>query len=104
MLFFTILANVILPIFVIIGVGFLMDRLFHLDMRTLSKLNFYVFIPALTFVKFLESDLSGESANRGQAPGLAMYTPAMSAPRNPASYMRLSTGRMLRMASASSSG
>jgi hypothetical protein len=58
MLFFHILATVVLPIFVIIGVGFLVDRLFHLDMPTLSKLNFYVFIPALTFVKFLQSDLS----------------------------------------------
>jgi hypothetical protein len=61
-----ILATVVLPIFVIIGIGFLMDRLFHLDMPTLSKLNFYVFIPALTFVKFLESDLSmGDIAGIG---------------------------------------
>ena len=45
-----ILYSVILPVFIIIGVGWLLDRKFQLDLPTLSKLNFYVFVPALMFV------------------------------------------------------
>ncbi len=37
--------------------GWLLDRRFRLDVDTLSKLNFYVFVPALIFVKILESEI-----------------------------------------------
>ncbi|MCL5996904.1 MAG: AEC family transporter, partial [Chloroflexi bacterium] len=50
--------NIILPIFVLVGVGIVMDRTFHLDLATLSKLNFYVFVPALIFIKTLDAQLS----------------------------------------------
>ncbi len=59
--FFRIITDIILPIFLIIAVGFAMDRKFHLDLDTLSKLNFYVFVPALLFVKLLNADISGAS-------------------------------------------
>lgn len=36
----------------------LLDRAFRLDLPTLSKLNFYVFVPALSFVKLLEARIS----------------------------------------------
>jgi malate permease and related proteins len=53
----TIVFNIILPIFILIGIGALLDRFFHLDLPTLSKLNFYVFVPALIFTKTLDAKL-----------------------------------------------
>ena len=55
-----ILVAIIVPIFALIGVGVALDRRFHLDLDTLSKLNFYVFVPALSFVKLLEADISAQ--------------------------------------------
>ena len=49
--------NIILPIFVLIALGAALDRAFRLDLPTLSKLNFYAFVPALVFVKVLKADL-----------------------------------------------
>lgn len=48
--FFFILTNNIVPIFVLIIIGYLMNRKFNLDIFTLTKLNFYIFVPAFTFV------------------------------------------------------
>lgn len=50
-------VSIILPIFAVIGVGALLGRLFALDAGTLSKLNFYVFVPAILLSKMLDSDL-----------------------------------------------
>jgi predicted permease len=55
-----ILTNIILPVFLLIGVGVLIDRAFKPDLPTLSKLNFYVFVPALVFTRLVDSQLSGE--------------------------------------------
>ncbi len=55
----SVFSGTILPIFVLIGIGFLLDRIFRFDLRTLSKLNFYAFVPALVFIKFLQADMSG---------------------------------------------
>lgn len=52
-----IIVNIILPIFLLIGAGFAVDRAFKLDMQTLSKLNFYVTVPALVLIKTLEAKL-----------------------------------------------
>ena len=52
-----IFATIILPIFVLIGCGFAADRCFRLDLPTLSRLCFHLFLPALIFVKILESDI-----------------------------------------------
>ena len=53
-----IFVSIILPVFVLIGIGVLLDRAFKLDVTTLSKLNFYVFVPALSFVKIIEMQFS----------------------------------------------
>lgn len=53
-----IFTTVILPIFLIIAVGVVLDRRFSLDLPTLSRLNFYAFVPALAFVKLLQADIS----------------------------------------------
>ncbi|HEY5561777.1 MAG TPA: AEC family transporter [Clostridiaceae bacterium] len=45
-----ILVHNILPIFVLVGLGFLLARNFSLDIGTLNKINFYMLLPAFTFV------------------------------------------------------
>ncbi|MDO4536391.1 MAG: AEC family transporter [Clostridium perfringens] len=54
-IFLFILLHNILPIFLIILVGFIMGKKFKLDVKTLSKLNFYVFIPSFVFTNIYES-------------------------------------------------
>jgi malate permease and related proteins len=57
-MFFHILFSVILPIAAIVGIGILFDKLFKPHQETLSKLNFYIFVPALIFIKILDADLT----------------------------------------------
>jgi len=47
--FMHILMNNVLPMGVLIGLGIVLMRAFKLDIKTLSKLNFYLFSPALMF-------------------------------------------------------
>ena len=44
-----ILTNNILPIFILIIIGYLLSKKFDLNILTLTKLNFYIFIPSYTF-------------------------------------------------------
>lgn len=44
-----IFMNSMVPILVLIGVGFILDRKFKLDLYTLSKLNFYILLPTFIF-------------------------------------------------------
>lgn len=53
-----ILLNNVIPLGMLISVGFTLHKVFHLDIRTLSKLNFYLFAPAVIFVMLVESNLS----------------------------------------------
>jgi predicted permease len=53
-----ILMSIVLPIFILIGIGYLMDRKFNLDVRTLSRIQFYAISPALLFAIAYESTLS----------------------------------------------
>lgn len=54
----SIVFNVILPLLILMGGGLVLQRKFKLDMKSLSKLILYYYIPALTFVKIYESKLS----------------------------------------------
>jgi hypothetical protein len=56
--FLYILLNNIVPLTLMIAVGVLLRRAFQLDMKTLSKLNFYLFSPAIMFKMLYESELS----------------------------------------------
>ncbi|TCT16994.1 hypothetical protein EDC18_101290 [Natranaerovirga pectinivora] len=49
-IFFFILGNNILPIFLLIGAGYILSKKFDLDIKSLSKLNFYIFVPGFIFV------------------------------------------------------
>ena len=55
-----ILLEVVLPVFVLIGVGSLMQRVFELDLYTLAKINFYFITPAAVFMSMYLSEMSGE--------------------------------------------
>lgn len=58
MLITDIILQVILPVIILIGIGILLHRAFSFEMNTLSKLLFYFYIPALTFVKIYEAKAS----------------------------------------------
>lgn len=47
--FLYILSHNILPIMFIVCLGFIIGKKFSMDVKTLSKLNFYLFVPAFTF-------------------------------------------------------
>ena len=53
-----ILVSSIMPIFIIISLGFIMEKKFKLDSNTLTKLNFYIFVPTFTFVNIYLTDIS----------------------------------------------
>ncbi|CAM3639626.1 AEC family transporter [Marinicrinis lubricantis] len=53
-----ILLHNIVPLSIMIGAGILMQKCFQLDMKTLSKLNFYLFSPVVIFKMLYESVIS----------------------------------------------
>ncbi|WP_172253675.1 AEC family transporter [Saccharibacillus deserti] len=55
-----ILLDVVLPVFVLIAAGSVMQRLFRLDLYTLSKINFYYITPAVVFMSLYRSNISIE--------------------------------------------
>lgn len=56
--FFYIIINIILPIFFLIAVGFVGQKKLKMDIRTLTKLNIYIFIPAVLFLKIYETNVT----------------------------------------------
>jgi predicted permease len=52
-----IINAIILPIFVMMAIGFLGDRLLKFDLRTLTRTVFYIMSPATLFIKIAESEL-----------------------------------------------
>lgn len=49
-IFYHILTSDILPIFLIIFIGYVLGSKFKLDVNSLSKINFYIFVPGFIFV------------------------------------------------------
>lgn len=52
-MFLYIATNVIIPIFIVMALGFSVSKYFTLDLGSLSKLNFYIFIPVFMFYSLL---------------------------------------------------
>ena len=50
-----------IPIFILIGVGFILDRKFKLDLYTLSKLNFYILLPTFVFRAMYEAKFTSST-------------------------------------------
>ncbi|MSQ15013.1 MAG: AEC family transporter [Dehalococcoidia bacterium] len=57
-----IFADVVLPVFVVAGVGFLAQRILKMQILSLSQAVIYIFSPALVFTGLTNSSLSGEHA------------------------------------------
>lgn len=57
-IFLHILMTNVLPMVIMIGLGILIQRAFKLDIKTLSKLNFYLFSPAIMFDLLYKTDIS----------------------------------------------
>jgi malate permease and related proteins len=66
-LLWTVFSQVCLPIFVLVGIGWLLDRRFSLDLGTLVKLNIYLLVPAFIFVQVVGSTLAAGVAVRVMA-------------------------------------
>jgi len=59
-IFFHIFWNNVLPLAMVIGAGVVLQRAFALDIRTLSKMNFYLFSPVFIFRLLLETEISAQ--------------------------------------------
>lgn len=57
-IFFHILTTNVLPMAIMIGLGIVIQKAFKLDIKTLSKLNFYLFSPAIMFDLLYKTDIS----------------------------------------------
>jgi len=57
-IFLHILLNNVLPLSVMIAIGVALQRAFSLDIKTLSKLNFYLFSPAIMFDLLYTTEIS----------------------------------------------
>ncbi len=55
-----ILTNNILPIFILVILGYLVSRKFDLNILTLTKLNFFIFVPIFIFSNLYTTKLSFE--------------------------------------------
>ncbi|WP_053219943.1 AEC family transporter [Virgibacillus senegalensis] len=53
-----IFLNIILPVFILIGIGTWLHKLFTLDLYTLAKLNIYFLSPGFVLINLYESDFS----------------------------------------------
>jgi predicted permease len=61
MLFLQIVWDVITPIFLMMGLGFLVQRRLGFDIKSLTRLNFWIFVPSFLFVRIVESKLSNQA-------------------------------------------
>ncbi len=55
---FFILTDIILPIFILMAIGYYLQLTFKLDLSTLAKLNIYFLLPGFIFVKLYEATFS----------------------------------------------
>ena len=54
----TIFKDIILPIFIVMAIGFILQKKFTMDISTLSKLNIYFVVPAFIFVKLYSTQFT----------------------------------------------
>jgi malate permease and related proteins len=58
----TLFMEVCLPLVVVAGTGWLMDRRFKLHLESMVKLNLYLMVPAFIFVRLLDTPVGGREA------------------------------------------
>jgi len=54
----TIFYHIVLPMLLIIGIGFVVQRKLGLDMKTMVRLNFYFIVPAIIYYVLVTSELN----------------------------------------------
>ncbi|MBA9028180.1 AEC family transporter [Peribacillus huizhouensis] len=59
-IFYQIVLNIIIPLFLLIGVGALLQRFVQLDLSTLSKITMNFLLPAVCFTNIYQSEMSGK--------------------------------------------
>jgi predicted permease len=62
-LFFTIAWTVIFPAFLVMALGYLVAKYSHIEMNTLSKINFHIFIPVFMFYALVNFKQVGDEVN-----------------------------------------
>lgn len=67
MLIFTVFAQVLLPILIMFGAGWLLDRKRGVDLATVVKLNLNLFVPAFIFYELTTTQLKGSEALKAVA-------------------------------------
>lgn len=72
--FLFILANNVIPISVLIILGYFMGKKFQLNIFTLTKLNFYIFVPSFTFVNLYTTKMPLEMIKVAIATVLILMT------------------------------
>ena len=60
----SIFSNNVLPSFIVIGVGYLLERRIKVDKRTLSRLAIYVLTPCLVFSSIINSEVDPSQFGR----------------------------------------
>jgi len=63
---------IVLPVLLLAGVGFLIQRRLGLDMATMSRLNFYFILPGVIYSSIVTSQLTGKDAGKVVLFSLAM--------------------------------
>jgi predicted permease len=51
---------IVLPVLLLIALGYTLQKVFGMDMKTLVRLNFYVVVPAVIYVKVVTTQLTGK--------------------------------------------
>lgn len=54
----SIFFNIIAPIFMLMAIGYIAQKMLKMDLRTITRLNIYVFMPSLLFVKIYETEVT----------------------------------------------
>ncbi|WP_226658863.1 AEC family transporter [Pseudalkalibacillus hwajinpoensis] len=56
----TVFIQVVLPVLLVFGAGFLLQKLAKLDLKSVSTVALYIMLPCLVFKTFYNADLNGE--------------------------------------------
>jgi len=82
-------VNNLLPILLATGAGFALGRTLHPDIKTASRLTFYIFSPCLVFVSLVHVQITGSEFGK-----LALFTLTVSAVMGVLTFL---CGRLLRL-------
>jgi len=91
-----IIINVVVPVFLIAGIGFSARRWLDLDPRPVNRLALYVFVPALLFNALLTTQMGGDELTR-----IAIFAIALTAVLI---ILGMTTGRLLHLTRSETSG